>query len=97
MARREYISAVEFNVFSAEEIKRFTVCSVTESSMYLASLPTTGSTVDFRMGSVPPPSSLPAFSSLVSLSLPVKPGRSAPQVRHVQAFLTDLPRSLWLH
>ena len=52
MSRREYISAVEFNVFSAEEIKRFTVCSVTESSLYLASLPTAGSSVDFRMGSV---------------------------------------------
>ena len=70
MARREYISAVEFNVFSAEEIKRFTVCSVTESSMYLASLPTTGSTVDFRMGSVPPlPPFPPSPHFCLSLSL----------------------------
>ena len=49
---REFISAVEFGVFSPEEIKRFSVCSVTESSMYCSSLPATNSSVDFRMGSV---------------------------------------------
>ena len=49
---REYIRAVDFGVFSPEEIKRVSVCSVTESSMYSASLPASGSSVDFRMGSV---------------------------------------------
>jgi len=49
---RSFIRAVEFGVFSPEEIKRFSVCSVSESSMYTASLPATNSSVDFRMGSV---------------------------------------------
>jgi DNA-directed RNA polymerase beta' subunit len=49
---REYIHAVEFGVFSPEEIRRMSVCSVTESGMYSASLPASNSSVDFRMGSV---------------------------------------------
>ena len=50
--RRHFIKSVRFHVLSADEIKRFSVCSITESSLYTASLPTNGSVVDFRMGSV---------------------------------------------
>ena len=49
---REFISAVEFGVFAPAEIKRLSVCSISESSMYNCSLPATNSVVDFRMGSV---------------------------------------------
>ena len=49
---REFIGAIEFGVFSSDEIKRLAVCNITESSMYSNSLPANGSVVDFRMGSV---------------------------------------------
>jgi DNA-directed RNA polymerase II subunit RPB1 len=49
---REYISHVEFGVFSPDEIKRFAVVNVTEPSMYSASLPIANGTADHRMGSV---------------------------------------------
>ena len=52
MYPREGISSVEFGIFSAEEIRRLSVCTITESSMYSASLPANNSVVDFRMGSV---------------------------------------------
>ena len=50
--QREYISQVEFGVFSPDEIKRFAVVNVTEPSMYSASLPIANGTADHRMGSV---------------------------------------------
>ena len=50
--KREYISQVEFGVFSPDEIKRFAVVNVTEPSMYTASLPIANGTADHRMGSV---------------------------------------------
>jgi len=50
--KREYISHVEFGVFSPDEIKRFAVVNVTEPSMYTASLPIANGTADHRMGSV---------------------------------------------
>jgi hypothetical protein len=33
---REYIFAIEFGIFPPDEIKRRSVCSLTESGMYLA-------------------------------------------------------------
>lgn len=50
--KRELVSHIEFGVFSPEEIKRFAVVSITEPSMYSASLPIPNGTADHRMGSV---------------------------------------------
>jgi len=51
-ARREFISHVEFGVFSPEEVKRFAVVNVTEPATYSSSLPVANGTADHRMGSV---------------------------------------------
>jgi DNA-directed RNA polymerase II subunit RPB1 len=50
--RRELVSHIEFGVFSPEEIKRSSVVTVTEPSMYSSSLPIPGGVADHRMGSV---------------------------------------------
>ena len=49
---REFIHSIELGIFSPDEVRRFSVCSICESSMYTNSLPTNFSCVDFRMGSV---------------------------------------------
>lgn len=51
-AKREFVSHVEFGVFSPEEIKRFAVVNVTEQSMYASNLPLANGAADHRMGSV---------------------------------------------
>jgi DNA-directed RNA polymerase II subunit RPB1 len=50
--RRELVSHIEFGVFSPEEVKRSSVVTVTEPSMYSSSLPIPGGVADHRMGSV---------------------------------------------
>lgn len=49
---RVYIRAVEFSVFSPEEIKRLSAAGVHESSQYTAGFPTASGPNDFRLGSV---------------------------------------------
>jgi len=50
--QRELVSHIEFGVFSPEEIKRSSVVTVTEPSMYSSSLPIPNGVADHRMGSV---------------------------------------------
>lgn len=49
---REYVSHIEFNVFSPEEIKKFAVVNVTDPAIYSSSLPVANGSADHRMGSV---------------------------------------------
>lgn len=50
---RVYIRAVEFGVFSPEEIKRLSAACIHESSQYTGGFPTASGPNDFRLGSVP--------------------------------------------
>ena len=49
---RTLIKAIEFDIFSPEEIRRLSTTCVTESSQYIGGYPTISGPNDFRMGTI---------------------------------------------
>jgi DNA-directed RNA polymerase II subunit RPB1 len=52
MQTRAQVTAVEFGLFSPDEISRLAVCRITEPTMYVQNLPASWGPVDHRLGTV---------------------------------------------